>query len=187
MSVNLTKGQRVDLTKDGGLSKVFMGLGWTPEKKGFFGGAGKIDLDASCILFDENKQAVDNVWFRQLRSRDGSIQHSGDNRTGEGDGDDETIHVDLAKLPANVKTLVFVVNSFTGQSFKDVKDATCRLVDQASGKELCQFVLTEKGDHKAIIMASLYRHNGGWKMAALGDIASGQTVQDVQATASRLI
>src|SRR5919198_923214 len=97
MAVQLTKGQRISLKKEGetGLSKIIMGLGWDPVKsKGFFGfGGGQkaIDLDASCVLFDEAGQIADVVWFRQLRSRDGSIQHTGDNLTGAGEGDDEQI------------------------------------------------------------------------------------------------
>jgi tellurium resistance protein TerZ len=124
MSISLQKGQKISLAKEGGgaLTTVVMGLGWdVMEKKGFLGfGGGKqeIDLDASCLLFDERGALLDTVWFRQLRSRDGSIQHSGDNRTGEGGGDDEQIIVNLGAVPANVKSLVFTVNSFTGRVFR---------------------------------------------------------------------
>ena len=110
-----------------------MGLGWDPVQKakasgGFlsrvFGGgdsgSDSIDLDASCILMDANKAAIDVVWFRQLQSKDGSIKHSGDNLTGEGDGDDETIHVNLERLPAAVKYLAFTVNSFRGQTCDEI-------------------------------------------------------------------
>ncbi|HNJ40982.1 MAG TPA: TerD family protein, partial [Acidobacteriota bacterium] len=91
MSVSLQKGQKISLAKEAGatLTRVIMGLGWDAKKKGGFFGFGaktqEIDLDASCLLFDQNKQVVDVVWFRQLRSRDGSIQHTGDNRTGQGE------------------------------------------------------------------------------------------------------
>ena len=122
MAVNLQKGQKISLEKEAGgtLSSIVMGLGWDAVKKsggffGFGGGSAEIDLDASCLLFDENKQVLDSVWFRQLRSRDGSITHTGDNRTGDGDGDDEQIIVNLNSVPANIKSLVFTVNSFTGQ------------------------------------------------------------------------
>ena len=128
MAVSLVKGQRISLAKADGasLSKVVMGLGWDAKKKGggFFGFGSRdqdIDVDASCILFDENKKAVDAVWFRQLRSKDGSIIHTGDNRTGAGEGDDEQIIVDLTRIPPHVKSLVFVVNSFTGQNFSQIK------------------------------------------------------------------
>src|SRR4051812_12964011 len=127
MGVSLTKGQRISLQKEGGgaLTKVIMGLGWDAKKKkagflGFGGGSQEIDLDASCLLFDESRSLVDAVWFRQLKSRDGSIVHTGDNRTGAGEGDDEQIIVDLSAVPATVKSLVFVVNSFTGQDFSQI-------------------------------------------------------------------
>ncbi len=142
MAISLQKGQKISLSKESGgsLSKVIMGLGWDAKKsgggllKGLFGGGGSdaIDLDASCILFDDNNKAVDTVYFGHLKSKDGSIVHTGDNRTGAGDGDDEQIIVDLDKVPANVKSLVFTVNSFTGQTFDSVENAYCRLVDSSS-------------------------------------------------------
>src|SRR3954466_3259456 len=109
MRVNLSKGQKVSLAKrDGGtLTRVRMGLGWDAvKKKGLFGGlkSQTIDLDASCLLFDASGRLVDQGWFQQLRSADGSIQHTGDNLTGDGDGDDESIKVDLTRVPANVHT-----------------------------------------------------------------------------------
>ena len=86
-----------------------------------FSGGDSIDLDASAIMFDENNKALDSIWFGQLQSRDGSIKHSGDNRTGDGDGDDESIHVDLTKVPAQVKSIVFTISSFRGQTFEKLK------------------------------------------------------------------
>src|ERR1700754_103512 len=123
MAISLAKGQKISLDKEAGkaLSKVVMGLGWDAKKSkgflGFGGSAPDIDLDASCVLFDEQKQPLDAVYFRQLRSKDGSITHTGDNRTGDGDGDDEQIIVELSKVPPNVKTLMFTVNSFTNITF----------------------------------------------------------------------
>lgn len=185
MSVNLQKGQKISLTKEGGgaLSSVVMGLGWdVAEKKGFFGfggGSQSIDLDASCLMFDENRNLLDTVWFRQLKSKDGSIKHTGDNLTGDGDGDDEKIIVDLDKVPANVKSLVFTVNSFRGQTFAEVKNAFCRIVDQATNQEVARYNLSAQGDHSAQIMAKLYRHNGEWKMHAIGENGNGRTFQDL--------
>jgi tellurium resistance protein TerZ len=185
MSVNLTKGQKISLDKEAGtsLSKITMGLGWDAVKsKGFFGFGGKsetIDLDASCVMFDEGNRSTDVVWFRQLKSRDGSIVHTGDNRTGAGDGDDEQINVDLNAVPANVKSLVFTVNSFTGQNFSQVENAYCRIVNAANGQEVARFNLSVQGAHTAQIMAKLYRHNGEWKMHALGENGSGRTFDDL--------
>ena len=185
MSVNLQKGQKISLDKEAGttLTKITMGLGWDAVKtKGLFGFGSKsetIDLDASCVLFDESNQACDIVWFRQLKSRDGSIVHTGDNRTGAGDGDDEQIIVDLANVPANVKSLVFTVNSFTGQSFAQVQNAFCRIINASNNKEIAKYDLSVQGSHTAQIMAKLYRHNGEWKMHAIGENGNGRTFDDL--------
>lgn len=185
MSISLQKGQKISLAKESGatLTKVVMGLGWDAKKKGGFFGFGaktqEIDLDASCLLFDQNKQVVDVVWFRQLRSRDGSIQHTGDNRTGQGEGDDEQIIVDLSQVPDYVQTIMFVVNSFTGQSFSEIENAFCRLVDQSSNREIAKYNLSCNGNHTAQIMAKLYRHNNEWKMHAIGENGTGRTFQEL--------
>lgn len=160
-----------------------MGLGWDPiSTKGFLGFGKKqleVDLDASCLLFGEDGSMLDAVWFRQLKSRDGSILHTGDNRTGAGDGDDEQIIVNLETVPSNVKSLVFVVNSFTGQSFAQIENASCRIVDAGSGREIARYNLSCQGSHTAQVMAKVYRHNGEWKMHAIGENASGRTFQEL--------
>jgi tellurium resistance protein TerZ len=130
-------------------------------------------------MFDEGQRPVDVIWFRQLKSKDGSIVHTGDNRTGAGDGDDEQINVDLNAVPANVKSLVFTVNSFTGQTFAQVENAYCRLLDASNGKEVARFNLSVQGPHSAQIMAKVYRHNGEWKMHAIGENGNGRTFDDL--------
>jgi tellurium resistance protein TerZ len=185
VAINLQKGQKISLAKEAGgtLNKIIMGLGWDAvESRGFLGFGGgqqEIDLDASCLLFDESKSPVDVVFFRQLRSKDGSIQHTGDNRTGAGDGDDEQINVNLDAVPALVKSLVFTVNSFTGQDFSQVKNAFCRIVDASNGKEIARYNLSVQGNHSAQIMAKVYRHNGEWKMHAIGENGRGRTFEDL--------
>ncbi|MBJ7312148.1 TerD family protein [Rugamonas sp. CCM 8940] len=185
MSVNLQKGQKISLEKEAGgaLGKVTMGLGWDAIKtKGFLGFGSKseaVDLDASCVMFDEANRPLDVIWFRQLKSRDGSIVHTGDNRTGAGDGDDEQINVDLNAVPAAARSLVFTVNSFTGQNFSQVENAYCRLLNAANGQEVARFNLSVQGGHTAQIMAKVYRHNGEWKMHAIGENASGRTFDDL--------
>ena len=185
MSVNLSKGQKISLEKESGgaLGKVTMGLGWDAIKsKGFLGFGAKteaVDLDASVVMFDEGQRPVDVIWFRQLKSKDGSIVHTGDNRTGAGDGDDEQINVDLNAVPASVKSLVFTVNSFTGQTFAQVENAYCRLLDASNGKEVARFNLSVQGPHSAQIMAKVYRHNGEWKMHAIGENGNGRTFDDL--------
>ncbi|KJV05744.1 TerD family protein [Methylocucumis oryzae] len=188
MGINLQKGQKISLAKESGttLSKIIMGLGWDAKKtggllKGMFGGSASesIDLDASCILFDDANKVVDTVWFRQLKSRDGSVTHTGDNRTGEGEGDDEQIIVLLDKIPANVKSLVFTVNSFTGQTFDAVENAYCRIVDGNTRNEIARYTLSAQGSHSAQIMAKVYRHNDDWKMHAIGENANGRTFDNL--------
>ena len=183
MSVNLSKGQRVSLTKAGGgtLTRVRMGLGWDAVKKrGLFGSKTQsIDLDASCLIFDAAGKLVDQVWFNQLQSKDGAVLHTGDNRTGAGDGDDESIIVELGNLPVAVATLVFTVNSFTGQNFSQIENAYCRLVDETNGLELARFELTGSGQHTAQVMAKVTRDGLGWSMTAIGAITSGQTIHDL--------
>lgn len=187
MAIDLKKGQKISLSKESGktLTRVVMGLGWDASAKskgffGFLGGGGEIDLDASCLLFDEQGKILDAVWFQQLRSKDGSIQHTGDNVTGQGEGDDEQILVDLSRIPAAVKSLVFVVNSFSGQSFEGVSNAYCRLVDQLNNQEVAKFLLNDcKGSHTAMVMAKLYRHEGDWKMHAIGETGRGKTFHDL--------
>ncbi|MDD5268427.1 MAG: TerD family protein [Methylococcales bacterium] len=190
MAINLQKGQKISLSKESGgtLSKVVMGLGWDAKKtgggllKGMFGGgssSSSIDLDASCVLFNEEKEVLDTVYFGQLKSRDGSIVHTGDNRTGEGDGDDEQIIVDLDKIPLAVKSLVFTVSSYTGQTFDTVENAYCRIVDNSNKNEIARYTLSAQGSHTAQIMAKLYRHGGEWKMHAIGENGTGRTIANI--------
>jgi tellurium resistance protein TerZ len=184
VSVSLSKGQKVSLSKEGGagLTKVRMGLGWDAAAvKGLFGRkrAQTIDLDASALLFDAAGVLVDQVWFQQLTSKDGSVQHTGDNLTGAGEGDDESIRVDLSRVPAQVSTLVFTVNSFTGQDFSQIENAFCRLVDETSDSEIARYELTGSGNHTAQIMAKLARDGAGWSMTAIGVPASGRTFKDL--------
>ena len=189
MAINLQKGQKISLSKESGdaLSKVVMGLGWDAKKtgggmlKGMFGGgnSASIDLDASCVLFNDQNTVVDIVYFGQLKSRDGSILHTGDNRTGEGDGDDEQIIVDLDKIPETVKSLVFTVSSYTGQTFDTVENAYCRIVDNSNKNEIARYTLSAQGSHTAQIMAKLYRHNGEWKLHAIGENGTGRTIENM--------
>lgn len=187
MGINLSKGQKISLEKEsgGGLTKVTMGLGWDARQaKGFMsklfgGGGGDIDLDASAVLFNEQKQMTDTVWFGQLRSKDGAVVHTGDNMTGEGEGDDEQIIVDLSALPANVTDLVFVVSSFRGDTFDQIENAFCRIVDTPKNSEIARFQLSGGGSHTALVMARLSKGSGGWDMTAIGEPTSGRTFQDM--------
>jgi tellurium resistance protein TerZ len=184
VSVNLSKGQGISLEKSGGgtLTAVRMGLGWrsAPRRGLFRSRTREIDLDASAVLFaDQNP--IDVVFFQHLVSNDGSLRHTGDNLVGgagEG-GDDEAILVDLARVPVHIDQIVFLVNSFTGQTFAEVQDAFCRLVDETTGQELARYTLTGGGDYTAQIMAKVHRVGGGWQMTAIGEPSQGRTFQDV--------
>jgi tellurium resistance protein TerZ len=186
MGVSLSKGQTVSLVKSGGggLTRVRMGLGWDAmRKRGLFGSrAQSIDLDASALLFDAAGTLVDQVWFQQLTSKDGSVHHTGDNRTGAGEGDDESIRVDLSAVPAAVQTLVFTVNSFTGQDFSQIENAFCRLIDESNESEIARYDLTGSGPHTAQVMAKVTRDGAGWSMTAIGAAASGRTFRDLLPT-----
>ncbi|UQA94081.1 TerD family protein [Streptomyces halobius] len=186
MGVTLTKGQQVSLEKSGGgaLDVVRMGLGWqAAPRKGFLARltAREIDLDASAVLF-AGEDAVDVVFFQHLISNDGSVRHTGDNvvgGAGQG-GDDEAILVDLQRLPAHVDQIVFTVNSFTGQTFAEVQNAFCRLIDETTGQELARYTLSGGGAYTAQVMAKVHRADGGtWQMSAIGEPANGRTFQDL--------
>ncbi|GLI00583.1 TerD family protein [Phytohabitans aurantiacus] len=174
MAIALTPGQTMALTGVRGKpAQVRMGLGWTSTRS-------RVDLDASALLYSAEGRLLDQVWYGQLASKDGSVRHSGDNVTGQGEGDLESIRVDLSRLPEAVTTLVFTVNSFTGQRFSKVTAASCRLVDETYGdEELGSFNLSASGPHTAQIMAKLSRNGTAWTMTAIGSPAGGQIYKDL--------
>lgn len=188
--VSLQKGQKVTLTKSGGgrLANVRMGLGWDPiKKKGMFGGVKEVsvDLDASALMYDAHHNVVDTVYFGQLKSRDGSLKHTGDNLTGAGDGDDESILVALDRVPAKVTQIVFIVNSYSGHSFNQIENAACRAVDSDAGDtELCRYELSGGQDVQAMVMAKLSRDGDGWAFTAIGEpVRNGRRIKDVEPAA----
>lgn len=196
MGLSLQKGQSLSLTKKNGesLTRVRMGLGWdsaAPAKRGLFGGSKtvEVDLDASAILFDANKTAMDTVFFNQLASKDGSIRHGGDNLTGAGDGDDEVITVDLSAISPAITHIVFVITSYTQQTFDLVKNAFCRVLDDsvAGLPEVARYQLTESGRHTAMVMAKLSRVNGVWVFEAIGTPANGKTAIDLIGAAANAL
>ncbi len=181
MAINLKKGQRISLKKEApGLTKVMCGLGWdVVEGKGFFGlfKEQDFDLDASVFCLTKNnklKSKSDVVYFGNLKHSSGAITHLGDNLTGEGQGDDEQILVDLTNIPNDIVKLVFVVNIYKArqrqQSFGQVKNAFVRLVNLSNNKEIARYsLLGEEYDGKTgMILAEVYREDGEWKMEAIG-------------------
>lgn len=185
------KGESIRLKSksEAQLTKVAVGLGWGKKrKKGFFGGIKEIDvdLDASCIVYNGAKSAIDTVWFGDLRSSDGSVQHTGDDLVGGGSENEpnEVINVNLSNLPSSVESIVFVVNSYSGETFEGVPFAFCNVVDLSSGsEEVARYNLqTDGGSHKGFIIAKLRRDGGSWSFEAIGERCTGRqrTVQDIE-------
>ena len=179
MAVRLTKGANVNLSKEApGLTAVFFGLGWdvrTTTGEDF-------DLDASAFLLaagDKVRGDDDFIFYNNLRSSDGSLEHTGDNRTGEGDGDDEALTVELTRVPAEIQKIAIAVTIHEGesrrQSFGMVSNAVIRIVNDANGREISRYDLAEDASTEtAMIFGEVYRHNGEWKFRAVGQgYASG--------------
>ena len=179
MAISLNKGGNLSLSKtDPSLNQVLIGLGWDARATD----GADFDLDASAFLLAANDKVrgeTDFIFYNQTRSPEGSVEHTGDNRTGDGDGDDETITVDLQRLPATVTSLVFTVNSFTGQNFEKIANAYCRIPNASNKTELARLNLSEKGRHTGVVMASLVRGNGGWDFKAIGQVTNGRTADDL--------
>lgn len=190
MSVTLSKGQSVSLAKEAGgtLTKVRLGLGWDARLvKGLFGKMKEqsIDLDASALL--RRPSGFEIVFYGQLDSRDGSVHHTGDNRTGAGDGDDESIIVDLTRVPSDVDEIYFTVNSFSGETFDQIENAFVRVVDsQSHDRELARFSLSGSGRHTAMVMAKVRRTSLDWEFTAIGRPANGKTANQLIEVVSAL-
>ncbi|GAA11481.1 TerD family protein [Gordonia alkanivorans] len=173
--VSLTKGQKVTLRKEGGvkLTNIRMGLGWDPVTRRF-GRSSAIDLDASVLMFSGGR-CVDTVYYGHLTSDDRSIMHSGDNLTGAGEGDDEVINVALQSVSPSVDALMFIVTSYRGQTFEEIDNAFCRLVDNTTSAELARYTLKGGMPFTAVAMAVISREGGEWKLRAIGDGFNAKT------------
>jgi tellurium resistance protein TerD len=179
VGVSLTKGGNVSLTKHApGLTAVIVGLGWDARATT---GAG-FDLDASALMVNGSGKILSDehfVFFNNLTSPDGSVEHTGDNLTGDGDGDDESIKVDLVAVPAETDRIVFTVSIYDAdnlrQNFGQVRNAYIRVINQATDAELARYDLSEDASSEtAMIFGELYRHNDEWKFRAVGQgYASG--------------
>lgn len=178
MAISLTKGGNVNLSKEApGIQQTTIGLGWNPRATD----GQAFDLDAIAFLVGENgKVRADNdfIFFNNLKSSDGSVVHQGDNRTGEGDGDDEKLTVDLTKVPADVARVIFAATIYDGagrnQNFGQVSNAYIRVVNNAGGSEIARYDLSEDGSTEtAMIFGELYKNNGEWKFRAIGQGFAG--------------
>lgn len=174
MAISLQKGQKVDLTKTNpGLSKILVGLGWDTNK---YDGGSAFDLDVTAFMNGADGKVLNDqnfIFYGNLQDPTGAVVHLGDNLTGEGDGDDEQITIELAKVPAEVEKISFAVTIYDAQvrkqNFGQVSNAFIRIVNAASNEELIRYDLGEDFSiETAVVIAELYRHNGEWKFNAIG-------------------
>lgn len=193
MAINLEKGQKINLKKDNGsmLQNICVGVNWGAiEKKGWFGGTSKeaVDLDASCVLYDSSKNAIDVIYFGSLISKDGSIKHSGDDLTGDMDGDDgldnEIITVDFSRLSSNVEYVAFVLNSFRGHDFGTIPFASIRIYEGTPTRvnEIFATYNIAKGagfaGNVSMVMGVFYKRNNEWKFNAIGEPTKDKKLEE---------
>ena len=178
MAVSLSKGGNVSLSKEApGLSEVIIGLGWDPRVTD----GTEFDLDASIFITGENGKVLNDssfIFYNNKTSADGSVEHLGDNRSGQGEGDDEQVVVKLTSLAADVRKLVFAVTIHDAearkQSFGQVSNAYIRVLNKADGKEIARYDLSEDASTEtAMIFGELYRHNEEFKFKAIGQGFAG--------------
>ena len=179
MSINLSKGQKIDLTKTNpGLKKVIVGLGWDINK---YDGGNDFDLDAMAFMTNANvkcprETCFVSVFIPEAKQNDGTYAfengaavHSGDNRTGNGEGDDERIIVDLTKIPSDIERIEFAINIWSGQNFGQVDNAYIRVLNEENNEEILRYDLNEDFSiETAVVTGALYKHNGEWKFDAIG-------------------
>ena len=191
MSINLQKGQRISLKKEApSLSRLMCGLGWDVAEKsgGWFSSSPDFDLDAFVVCLDENDKLTNKsniVYFGNLRHSSGAITHLGDNLTGDGEGDDEQIIVDLPRVPASIHKLLFLINIYEAQKRKQelsqVANAFVRLVDVSNRQEIARYKLSgsQYQNQNGLILGEVYRHNDEWKMAAIGEAFEAKGIGDL--------
>ncbi|MDE6788327.1 MAG: TerD family protein [Ruminococcus sp.] len=179
MAISLQKGQKVDLTKGNpSLSRMLIGLGWDTNK---YDGSADFDLDAAAFLLGDNGKVPsdsDFIFYSNLQHSSGAVVHTGDNLTGEGEGDDEVIKVDLKSVPANISKIAFTVTIYDAdvraQNFGQVSNAYIRIVDETTGNEIIRYDLGEDFSiETAVVVGELYKYNGEWKFNAIGSGFSG--------------
>lgn len=174
MPINLSKGQKVSLTKDNpGLNNILVGLGWDVNA---FDSGTSFDLDASVFIADASGHCPSEqefIFYGNLEHSSGCVKHMGDNKTGDGEGDDEQIHIELSKVPANLEKIAFTVTIYEAdqrhQNFGQVSNAYIRIIDEATNTELVRFDLGEDFSiETAVVVGELYKNNGEWKFNAIG-------------------
>lgn len=169
--IELTRGQELALATDDGapLTRLRLGLGWDKSRTAGAAGSGlpDIDLDASAVQF-AGEQLFDLAFYNNLKTRDGSVVHLGDNQTGRGEGDDEAITVELGRVHGPVDTVFFLVSSYQGHSLEWIGHAYCRIVDDERDVELARFTITGGVPETGLVMAKLVRDGAGWRLVTVG-------------------
>lgn len=174
MAISLQKGQKIDLTKGNkGLKRLLVGLGWDINQ---YDGSGEFDLDASAFITDANgkcRKDEDFIFYNNLIGENNCVEHTGDNRTGEGEGDDEVIYINLDSMPQDVAKVAIVVTIFEAEknnlNFGQVSNAFIRIVDRDTNQELMRFDLGEDFSiETGVVAGEIYKHNGEWKFNAVG-------------------
>jgi len=194
MAINLEKGQRINLEKSNGskLQNICVGINWGAiEKKGLFGFGGSkeaVDLDASCALFNGNKQLEEVVYFGNLKSKNGAVRHSGDDLTGDMGGDDgldnEVITLDLGQLSPSTEHVAFVLNSFRGHDFGKIPFASIRIYEGTPKRVNEVFAKYDIANgagfagHVSMVMGVFYKRNGEWKFNAIGEPTADKKLQE---------
>ncbi|HBE9449937.1 TPA: TerD family protein [Clostridioides difficile] len=203
MSINLSKGDKIDLKKSNpGLSNILVGLGWDPVQQSgggflkslFGGGQADIDCDASVFMLNQEGKLSgikDLIYFGNLKSACKSVLHTGDNLTGEGTGDDEQILVNLDKVPSNIHKLLFVVNIYNcvdrKQHFGMIENAYIRVEDQGNKKEIAKYNLSDNYSEKTtLIVGAIYRKDGSWQFKAIGEGTKDAGLKEVMQNLDRI-
>lgn len=194
MSINLSKGDKIDLKKSNpGLSNILVGLGWDPVQQSG-GGQADIDCDASVFMLNQEGKlsGIKNlIYFGNLKSACKSVLHTGDNLTGEGTGDDEQILVNLDKVPSNIHKLLFVVNIYNcvdrKQHFGMIENAYIRVEDQGNKKEIAKYNLSDNYSEKTtLIVGAIYRKDGSWQFKAIGEGTKDAGLKEVMQNLDRI-
>lgn len=182
--INLSKGQKIDLTKNADIKRIRVGLGWDEAVSGV-----DIDCDASCLLLNSNEKLAYNndkdaiIYFGSLKHH--GLEHSGDNLTGEGEGDDENIFINLDKVPTEVEKVLVIMNIYKAserrQSLGMLKNAYINVYDDKNNSQLCHFALDEDyGKCQGLIVGEVYRHNNEWKFSAIGEaVKDASFIKDI--------
>lgn len=197
MAINLQKGQRISLEKSNGskLQNICVGINWGAiEKKGWFGGTSKeaVDLDASCALYDDNKNVLETIYFGNLKSKDNAITHSGDDLKGDMGGDDgldnEIITLDFSRLNPSVSSVAFVLNSFQGHDFGTIPFASIRIYEGTPKRVNEVFATFDIANgsgfagHVSMVMGVFYKKNGEWKFNAIGEPTKDRKLEQTIST-----